>query len=151
MLENYEINIDTLAILPIEENISKVYESETEYIVKQNCNKIIEDNCKFYGSSYKGRCEGTRFLTGIKSKCPIIIDESRDMIFFPTGSTRNEKNCWIALNKVKEYNKTIFGCYITFMNDFSLPLDISLYSIDNQYYRATMLKSKFNDKKNFKN
>jgi competence transcription factor ComK len=25
-----------------------------------------------------------------------------------------------------------------------------MYSFDNQYYRATMLKSKLNDKKNFK-
>lgn len=150
MIKEYEINIDTMAILPIEDEISKVYESDDEYIVTRNANKIVEENCKFYGSSYKGRCEGTKYLTGIKSKFPIVIDESRNIIFFPTNSIRNNNNCWIALNKIKEYNKSITGCEITFTNDRKLSLDVSLYSIDNQYYRATMLKSKLNDKKNFK-
>ncbi len=151
MLEDYEINIDTIAIVPIDDTMSRVYETEEEYVISKSSNKIIEDNCKFYGSSYKGRCEGTRYLTGIKSKFPIIIEESRNMIFFPTGSFRNCNNCWIALNHIKKYSKTMFGCNITFCNDKNIPLDISLYSLDNQYYRATMLKSKLNDKKNFKN
>ncbi len=151
MLDEYEINIDTIAIVPIDDGMSKVYETEEEYIVNKNSNKIIENNCKFYGSSYKGRCEGTKYLTGIKSKFPIIIEESRNIIFFPTGSSRNTNNCWIALNHIKKYDKTIFGCDITFENNKKIPLDISLYSLDNQYYRATMLKSKLNDQKSFKN
>ena len=71
MLDNYEINVDTIAIVPIDEKTSKVYEREEEYIVNKNSNKIIDNNCKYYGSSYIGRCEGTKYLTGIKSKCPI--------------------------------------------------------------------------------
>lgn len=151
MLEEYEINIDTIAIIPIEEGMSKIYEIEEEYIVNKSSNKIIENNCKFYGSSYKGRCEGTKYLTGIKSKFPIIIEESRNIIFFPTGSVRNSDNCWLALDKIKKYNKNLYGTEIICENDTIIPLDISLYSLDNQYYRATMLKSKLNDKKNFKN
>lgn len=151
MLRNYEINIDTIAIIPITNEISKVYEKEEEYIVNQNSNKIIENNCKFYGSSYKGRCEGTKYLTGIKSKFPIIIEESRDIIFFPTGSIRNNyNNCWLALNNIKKYEKSLFGTEITFNNNIKISFDISIYSLDNQYYRATMLKSKLNDKKNLK-
>ncbi len=151
MIEDYEINIDTIAIIPIDNGISKVYEKEEEYIVNQNSNKIIEKNCKFYGSSYRGRCEGTKYLTGIKSKFPIIIEESRNLIFFPTSSIRNNNNCWLCLDKIKTYNKNIYGCDVTFINNKKISLDISLYSLDNQYYRATMLKSKLNDKKNFKN
>lgn len=151
MLNEYEINKDTIAIIPIENEISKVYEIEEEYIINKSSNKIIEENCKFYGSSYKGRCEGTRFLTGIKSKFPIIIEESRNIIFFPTGSIRNSNNCWLALNQIKNYYKSKFGCNITFKNNKNIPFDISLYSLDNQYYRATMLKSKLNDMKNLKN
>ncbi len=60
MLEDYEINVDTLAIVPIDENKSRVYEREEEYVVSKGSNKIIERNCKYYGSSYKGRCEGTK-------------------------------------------------------------------------------------------
>lgn len=148
MLDEYEINTDTIAIVPVDDYTSKVYEKEEEYIVNQNANKIIENNCKFYGSSYKGRCEGTKYLTGIKSKFPIIIEEGRNIIFFPTGSYRNSNNCWLSLNNIKNYSKTFYGCDITFINNKKISFDISLYSLDNQYYRTTMLKSKLNDKKN---
>ena len=151
MLDDYEINIDTIALVPLDKDISKVYEREEEYIVNKNVNKIIDNNCKYYGSSYRGRCEGTKALTGIKSKCPIIIEESRNLIFFPTGSVRENNNCWLALNHIKNYNSNIFGSDVTFKNNKKISLDISLYSLDNQYYRATMLKSKLIDRKGFKN
>ena len=102
-MNDYEINIDTLAIIPIDETTSKVYETETEYIVNKSSNSIIKDNCEYYGSSYKGRCEGTKYLTGIKTKQPIIVEESRNMIFFPTTSTRSKQSYWIALNKIIDY------------------------------------------------
>ena len=65
---NYEINRDTLAIIPIDENTSKIYEEENEYIINKSSNSIIKENCEFYGSSYEGRCIGTKNLTGIKTK-----------------------------------------------------------------------------------
>ena len=150
MLKEYEINSGTIAIVPINNNMSKVYEDDIEYVVAKNTNKIIEDNCKFYGSSYKGRCDGTKYLTGIKSKYPIIIEESRNIIFFPTSSIRNNENIWISLNKIKSYNKNNFGSKIVFENNKNLDLDISIYSLDNQYCRANLLKVKLYDKKNNK-
>lgn len=147
MLKEYEINDDTIAIVPIDEKLSKIYEDEVEYVVNKNANKIIEENCKFYGSSYKGRCEGTKYLTGIKSKYPIIIEESRNIIFFPTSSVRNNENIWLSLNKIKSYDKNNYGTLITFNNNKKIALAISLYSLDNQYCRANLLKAKFYDKK----
>lgn len=147
MLKNYEINSGTIAIVPIDDKTSKVYEDSIEYVVGRNTNKIIEDNCKFYGSSYKGRCDGTKYLTGIKSKYPIIIEETRNIIFFPTSSIRNNENVWISLNKIKYYNKCKFGSKITFINNKKINLDISIYSLDNQYCRANLLKVKLYEKK----
>lgn len=147
MLENYEINNDTVAIIPINDFQSKIYEEEAEYIINKNSNKIIEYNCKFYGSSYKGRCEGTKYLTGIKSKYPIIIEETRNIIFFPTSSIRCTDNSWIALNKIKSYDKLNYGSIITLKNNKKLDLDISLYSLDNQYCRANLLKVKLYERK----
>ena len=147
MLKNYEINGDTIAIVPIDEKTSKVYEDAVEYVVAKNTNKIIEDNCKFYGSSYKGRCDGTKYLTGIKSKYPIIIEESRNIIFFPTSSIRNNDNIWISLNKIKNYDRCKYGSKITFINNKKINLDISIYSLDNQYCRANLLKVKLYEKK----
>ena len=147
-IEDYEIGTNTLAIVPIDEDTSKVYEDEDEYIVKKSSNSIIKTNCEFYGSSYEGRCIGTKFLTGIKSKYPIIIEESRNIIFFPTSSVREKQSTWIALNKIKNYNqKYNKGSEIIFINNKKIPLSISYYSLDNQVVRAIMLKSKLYDRK----
>ena len=149
-MNNYEINSSTLAIVPLGENLSKVYEEEAEYIVSKSPNAIIKENCEFYGSSYEGRCRGTKNLTGIKSKFPIIIEESRNIIFFPTGSVRSEENTWIALNNIKEYTINSLNSKITFKNNENLDLDISYYSLDNQVCRAHMLNSKLYDRKSDK-
>lgn len=146
-MNDYEINSSTLAIIPLSINISKVYEEEAEYIINKSANSIIKENCEFYGSSYEGRCTGTKSLTGIKSKCPIIIEESRNIIFFPTSSTRNKQSSWIALNKIKNYNKKNYNSEILFKNNDKLDLDISVNSLENQIVRATMLKSKLYERK----
>ena len=143
----YEINSSTMAIIPIDENTSKVYEEEDEYIIKKSSNGIIKENCEFYGSSYEGRCIGTKSLTGIKTKYPIIIEESRNIIFFPTSSTRTKQSTWIALNKVKDYKKKNLNSQILFKNEEKIDLDISVHSLENQIIRATMLKSKLFERK----
>lgn len=146
-MKNYEINSSTLAIIPIDNEISEVYEETGKYTIKKSSNSIIKENCKFYGSSYEGRCTGTKYLTGIKTKYPIIIEESRNIIFFPTSSIRTQQSTWIALNKIKEYKQKEKNSRIYFKNDFKLDLDISYYSLENQIIRATMLKSKLYEKK----
>ena len=146
-MKDYEINSSTLAIIPLGEDISKVYEEEAEYIVTKSPNAIIKENCEFYGSSYDGRCKGTKKLTGIKSKFPIIIEESRNIIFFPTSSVRSNNNVWIALNNIKEYKENKLNSKIVFKNNENLDLGISYYSLDNQICRAHMLNSKLYDKK----
>ena len=146
-MDNYEIGSQTLAIIPIDENISKVYEEETEYVVNKSTNSIIKENCEFYGSSYEGRCIGTKSLTGIKTKYPIIIEESRNIIFFPTSSIRTKQNTWIALNKIKNINQKKYNSQVEFKNNSKIDLDISIYSLENQVVRATMLKSKLYERK----
>jgi len=144
---DYEINTATLAIIPLDENTSKVYEEEEEYIINKSSNAIIKDNCEFYGSSYESRCIGTKALTGIKTKYPIIIEESRNIIFFPTTSTRTHQSSWIALNKIKNYSQKKNKSKVEFKNNTKVDFDISYYSLDNQVCRATMLKSKLYDRK----
>ena len=146
-MKDYEINSTTLAIVPIDDKISKVYEEEDEYIIHKSSNSIIKENCEFYGSSYEGRCIGTKSLTGIKTKYPIIIEESRNIIFFPTSSTRTKQSTWIALNKIKNYNKNDYNSQVLFKNEEKIDLDISIYSLENQIIRATMLKSKLYERK----
>lgn len=142
MLKEYEINEATQAIIPIDDKKSMIYEEETEYVVDMPSNKIINYNCNYYGSSYDGRCKGTKSLTGIKTKYPIIIEESRQIIFFPTNSTRNQQSKWIALNNVKQLIKTSNKTIVEFKNGSKINMDISYYSLSNQFCRAMMLQNK---------
>ena len=78
-MNSYEINEDTIALIPYN-NMTKVYEKDDSFLVNKDANKIIEDSCEYFGSSYDGRKKGTTSLTGITHKVPIIIEESEQYI-----------------------------------------------------------------------
>ena len=138
---NYEINSDTLLLLPINERKTKVIEQENEYEIDENINKIMEHSCEYFGSSYDGRKEGTKKLLGITHKSPIIVEESRRIIFFPTASVDNEKCIWINLEKIDNYFKVDNkNSAIKLKNGKIINLNISYGSLTNQILRASRLK-----------
>lgn len=141
MLENYEINKKTLAIISQKGNTCKIMEEEEEYIVNKSSKTVLDDSCKYFGSSYQGRFEGTKALLGYNYKSPIIVEESQEIVFFPTTSPRIDQCNWIALNKIKSYERKDNKTLITFNNDENLLLDISYESLENQIFRATRLES----------
>lgn len=137
----YEINYDTQIIMPIGDNSSKIIESEEEYFVKKSVQNIMEHSCEYFGSSYEGRKEGTKKLLGITHKSPIIVEESRKIIFFPTTSPEKEECIWINLEKINKFYKldNKKSC-IEFKNGDKIEFDISYGSLSNQIMRATRLK-----------
>ena len=141
-MKEYEINEATQVIRPFGNGSSIVCEEDAEYEVFNTTNNIIKYNCAFYGSSYAGRCAGTKSLTGLRTKSPIIIEESRNLIFFPTSSIRSNDSIWISLNQVKSIEKYGKYCRIHFINGKDVILPISYYLVNNQYYRAMLLKAK---------
>jgi competence protein ComK len=137
----YEINYDTQIIMPVGDNSSKIIESDEEYFVKRSVQNIMEHSCEYFGSSFEGRKEGTKKLLGITHKSPIIIEETRKIIFFPTTSPDNWDCIWINLEKIDKYykidNKT---SEILFKNGDKIKLNVSIGSLSNQILRATRLK-----------
>lgn len=138
----YEINKNTLAIIPVDFQKSKILETNNEYLIEEKGFKIIEDSCKYFGSSYEGRFQGTKKLIGVTHKSPIIIEETSSMIFFPTVSSLRNDCMWFSLNNIKDYdhgsdlNKTL----ILFSNGEKMELDIPYGPFNNQMLRATRLK-----------
>lgn len=139
--EVYEINKATCAILPITDNKSKVIEKNDIFIVEKSVQRIIEDSCRYFGSSYLGRYEGTKTLIGFNYKAPIIIEESNELIFFPTSSPRFNRCSWINLKAIKDYKRNDRHAIINFENGQDLEIDISYESLENQILRATRLES----------
>jgi len=144
----YEINSDTLAILPIDNYRTKIIEKDNSFIVNNTPMKIIENSCRYFGSSYEGRFVGTKNLIGISHKAPIIIEESREIIFFPTNSPRLYDCAWISLKNLQNYKKNDTNSTVIFNNGNSINLDISYGSLDNQVLRAARLESVLRLRKN---
>ena len=140
-MRDYEINKETLAVIPISPKRTKIVEKKDEFIIYSPSMKIIDDSCKFFGSSYEGRFNGTKTLTGITHKSPIIIEESRRIIFFPTKSPRLTTCAWLSLNSIAEYEGNNEECTIKFSCGKKLKLPISYNIVDNQVLRATRLES----------
>lgn len=141
MLDTYEINNSTVALIPVGINETKIIEEEQIFNVQKNTTEIINHSCKYFGSSFVGRKEGTKALMGVSYKAPIIVEETQSIIFFPTSSPRFENCYWISLGHVNDYSKMEKYTLINFKNGEKLELEISYGSLENQVLRATRLES----------
>ena len=79
-LLNYEINAETLLILPFDKNKSKIFELDSEFIVNLSPLTIIKNSCLYFGCSYEGRRDATKSIIGVDMKVPIIIEESKSSV-----------------------------------------------------------------------
>lgn len=149
MFNEYEINSSTIAVIPVKENVSRVIEEKESFLVSKTPTEIIDDSCKYFGSSYIGRHEGTKKLIGINYKSPIIVEESREIIFFPTSSPRFVDCHWISLDKISNHESTFRGSLLKFTNGEEIEINISSLSLENQILRATKLGSVLRKRKAF--
>ncbi|MDD3453270.1 MAG: competence protein ComK [Bacilli bacterium] len=147
MLDNYEINPSTLMITPLSNSVSEVIEEDNKYLINKSANEIIDYSCRFFGSSYAGRYQGTKSVIGYNYKLPIIIDEIREIIFFPTCSPKYGKCHWISSKKINSIKKEDNKTTIIFKNGFSFSLDISYYSLENQIFRSSYLENKLRSRR----
>lgn len=138
---DYEITFDTQVILPVENNSSRIIENNESYVINVPPIQVLEHSCEYFGSSFNGRKEGTKKLLGITHKSPIIVEESRKIIFFPTTSPDRIDCVWINLEKVNKYYKSSSKkSIIEFKNGDIIEFDVSIGSLTNQIMRASRLK-----------
>jgi len=151
-MKEYSINKNTLAVLPFGDNKSIIYEKDDCFLVNTKPNKIMDESCKYYGSSMEGRLKGTDKLIGITYKAPIIIEENKPLVFFPTTSPRLKKCAWISLNNISKYyydnisNKSV----IRFLNDETIAFSMSYNILNNQVLKANRLEYVLRNRKNEK-
>ena len=140
-MDNYEINEETYAIISEDLGKTKVIEKEYEYSINKDAYKVMDESCKYYGSSYKGRIEAAKELLNCSYKLPIIVEESSVLIFFPIKSSLLDDCCWINLNSIKNIEKVDNKSKITFKNGKEILFEISKLSLENQIYRSSKLES----------
>ena len=140
-MKSYEINEETYAVISQDLGKTKIIEENYEYDVEKDAYKVMDESCKYYGSSYKGRLEAAKELLDCSYKLPILVEESSVLIFFPIKSSLLDDCCWINLNSIKNIEKVGNKSKITFKNGKEMLFDISKLSLDNQIYRSTKLES----------
>lgn len=135
----YEINDETIAIIPIDSSNTKVIELTKEYIIPQSTFEILEENCEYYGSTYNGRIKAAQKILNFSYKIPLLIEESEKIIFFPTKASTSSDCCWINHNFVKKREKNGKSTKVMFENGIEEEFNISKLSFENQLLRAGML------------
>ncbi|MBE6161058.1 MAG: competence protein [Firmicutes bacterium] len=148
-MSEYEINEDTLALISLDEK-TKVFEKGKSFVVNKQVFEIMEDSCEYFGSSLSGRQKGTEKLIGVSYKAPIIVEESKNIIFFPTASPRLKNCSWISLNNLERYYSKNKKLVLEFKNKQKIMINTSYGIIDNQILRATRLESVLRGRKNQK-
>ena len=137
---DYEISKGTLAILPNDNDTSLIYEDDERYFVNQTPFQIMEESCKYFGSTYRGRKESAREILGAEYKVPIIVEDSDNLIVFPTTSPKADDCVWISLKRVKSFEKIdSINTKIIFDNNKEIIVPTSYRTIENQISRASRL------------
>ena len=136
----YEINRGTLAIVPNEIDNRLVYEDDDRFLIHQTPFEIMEESCKYFGSTYEGRKESAKAILGAEYKVPVIVEDSDNLIVFPTTSPKSEDCVWISLKRVKSFAKVDSGnTKIIFDNNKEIIVPISYRTLENQISRASRL------------
>ena len=136
----YEVNKGTLAIVPNEEGSSLVYEDDSRFLIQDTPFHIMEESCKYFGSTYEGRKNGARDILGAEYKVPIVIEDSGNLIIFPTTSPAASDCVWISLGRVKKIEKLdVNFTKVIFDNNQELIVDCSYRTMENQLSRASRL------------
>ena len=149
MITKYEVNNGTLAVLPNDEDSSLVYEDDNRYIIQEKAYKIMDDSCKYFGSTYEGRKNGSKEILGAEYKVPIIVEDSNNLIVFPTTSPFSDDCVWISLKRVKNIFKIdSFNTKILFDNNVEIIVPCSFRSVENQLSRASRLDLILRNRKN---
>ena len=136
---DYEITTKTCAVKYRDERSCTVIEGENEIIINKPINKYLNYNCNYFGSSLDGRLKSSQMILGMKYKLPIIIEETREIVFFPTTSPRNKDCTWISLSNIEKYEKADLSTVVTFTSGKKYKFDISFESFENQLLRASKL------------
>jgi len=144
VVKEYEANPYTMAFLPlkVESKLhSIVIETEREMIVPVKPMDLVNRSCQYFGSSFKGRKEGTRELMGITHKPPIIVDPVNEIFLFPTASPSNEVCAWLSHSHILRHYTSGTMTYVEFKNKKRISIDISKGSFENQLYHTAQLRT----------
>ncbi|MCF3942047.1 competence protein ComK [Oceanobacillus alkalisoli] len=147
----HEISPVTMAIIASRDKdgrlISYILDETAEYVSHLSPSKLIDNACMFFGSSLKGRQEGSRVISGLTHKVPISIDPASGMYFLPTYSPTSPKCSWLSHSHIGDVIQLDEGnAEVLFINGKTITLDVSYGSLTNQVRRTAQFRYKLNNR-----
>ena len=135
----YIINKDTYYLM-YDGCSTVIFELSTELVLPgDNLLTILDNSCKYYGSSLKGRLVGTRNLIDCRYRLPIIISEKNNLLFFPLNGKKNGEVIWFNFNSIKSYKKDGNFVSIMFNNGEIKKFMISYTVLNNQIMKCSRM------------
>ena len=145
-MDKYEVNPETMAVIGMEPNKTKIMEYQTDSILEESAYEVMDYSCCYFGSSYQGRA-GSKKMLGFNYKLPIIVEETRGIIFFPTTSPSSYDCIWLSLHSIDRVVGDSKGTKVIFKNGKELVIPISKLSLENQILRASRLQCLLDSRK----
>jgi len=147
-LDHYEINRDTLALLPAyhTDYDTIVWEKDQILYVRKTPLQLLKEACLEGGAEYNGRRVAVTYKTGIQSKIPIPVDPLEQIYAFPTHSPKQSECSWIFYHHIKSIKrdpKNTTKSIITFKNANDLSLNVSYHTLDKQVQRTSYCVIRF--------
>ncbi|WP_156854612.1 competence protein ComK [Oceanobacillus sp. AG] len=148
---SHEISPLTMAIIASRDKegrlISYILDESAEYVSDKSPSKLIDEACMFFGSSLKGRQEGSRVISGFTHKVPVSIDPASGMYFLPTYSPTSPKCSWLSHSHVDDVIPLTEGdTEVLFINGKTITLDVSYGSLTNQVRRTAQFRYRLNSR-----
>lgn len=137
-MENYIINNKTVAILKKGKK-TIIYDVENVRVINKSIIKILEQNCNFYGSSFRGRQQCCQKTLKIHYKVPIIM--TNNIILLQLNSLKSEECLFIILNKVMDYKFIDKKLLIKCVNNYQFINKISSHSFEKMIILGTRLEN----------
>ena len=136
-VNNYIINVETLLIVPYGREKSKIFENDRTFIINETTCNILKNSCLFFGSSIEGRREAVKHILEVDMKVPIIVENIRDIIFFPVSNCIKKNSTWISYQNLLKYTKfNEFSTVLNFRDNVGVKVDVKCNLIDNQVVRC---------------
>lgn len=142
-MDEYEINSSTLMLEYYDENKTKVYEFDREFVVNDSLFNIISNSCNFYGSTYDGRLASSKKILNTNIKLPVVVEDIKKIIFFPTRATYRHGSRWISFNnldRIERVRKNSSLTRICFCNNKAYDIEISYDIVYRQLFNCLTLE-----------
>lgn len=149
--EIYVIKRETMYFIPKLDKggylCTHIVKTDRVFKIALSPTELIDQNLRYFGSSFKGASQGSRAILGNVTMCPIVANEKLDFYWFPTKSPTSPDCIWFALHHIDRHEAIGKRKTRVFLSNGSfLDIELSAYSFERKLQRAYKLKYKIEER-----